>query len=33
MKKYINRSIFYAILAMVGGVFYTRISKFNTRII
>ncbi len=27
MKKYINRSIFYAILAMVGGVFYREFTK------
>ena len=27
MKKYINRSIFYALLAMVGGVFYREFTK------
>lgn len=27
MKKYINRSIIYAILAMVGGVFYREFTK------
>ena len=27
MKKYINRSIFYALLAMAGGVFYREFTK------
>lgn len=29
MKRYINTSLFYAILAMVGGVFYREFTKFN----
>lgn len=29
MKKYINISMIYAIVAMVGGVFYREFSKFN----
>lgn len=29
MKKYINYSIVYAILAMIGGVFYREFTKFN----
>ena len=29
MKRYINASLFYAILAMVGGVFYREFTKFN----
>lgn len=30
MKKYINISLFYAIAAMVGGVFYREFTKFNS---
>ena len=29
MKHYLNTSLFYAILAMVGGVFYREFTKFN----
>lgn len=29
MKKYLNISLFYAIAAMVGGVFYREFTKFN----
>lgn len=29
MKKYINLSLIYAILAMVGGVFYREFTKYN----
>ncbi len=29
MKKYINISLFYAIAAMAGGVFYREFTKFN----
>lgn len=29
MKKYLNYSLTYAILAMVGGVFYREFTKFN----
>lgn len=29
MKRYINLSLLYAVLAMVGGVFYREFTKFN----
>jgi len=29
MKRYINASLLYALLAMVGGVFYREFTKFN----
>ena len=29
MKRYMNASLLYAILAMVGGVFYREFTKFN----
>lgn len=29
MKRYINYSIVYAILAMIGGVFYREFTKMN----
>lgn len=29
MKRYVNVSLFYAIMAMVGGVFYREFSKLN----
>ena len=29
MKKYVNLTLVYAILAMVGGVFYREFTKFN----
>ena len=29
MKRYLNTSLVYAILAMVGGVFYREFTKFN----
>lgn len=29
MKRYINASLLYAVLAMVGGVFYREFTKFN----
>ena len=29
MKRYINLSLLYAILAMAGGVFYREFTKFN----
>ncbi|MEG2395538.1 MAG: DUF2871 domain-containing protein [Oscillospiraceae bacterium] len=29
MKKYVNFSLFYAIAAMIGGVFYREFTKFN----
>ena len=29
MKRYVNLSLLYAILAMVGGVFYREFTKFN----
>lgn len=29
LKRYINNSLLYAILAMVGGVFYREFTKFN----
>lgn len=29
MKRYINTAVFYAILAMAGGVFYREFTKFN----
>lgn len=29
MKHYLNTSLFYAILAMVGGVFYREFTRFN----
>ena len=29
MKRYINSALLYAILAMVGGVFYREFTKFN----
>ena len=29
MKRYVNASLLYAILAMVGGVFYREFTKFN----
>ncbi len=29
MKRYINTSLLYAVLAMVGGVFYREFTKFN----
>ena len=29
MKKYINISLYYAIAAMIGGVFYREFTKFN----
>lgn len=29
MKKYANSALVYAILAMVGGVFYREFTKFN----
>lgn len=29
MKRYINAALFYAILAMVGGVFYREFTKFH----
>ncbi|MEG2221104.1 MAG: DUF2871 domain-containing protein [Oscillospiraceae bacterium] len=29
MKKYLNLSLYYAIAAMVGGVFYREFTKFN----
>ena len=29
MKKYLNISLIYAILAMAGGVFYREFTKFN----
>ncbi len=29
MKRYINLSLLYAILAMIGGVFYREFTKFN----
>ena len=29
MKRYINTALLYAILAMVGGVFYREFTKFN----
>lgn len=30
MKRYMNASVLYAILAMVGGVFYREFTKFNS---
>lgn len=30
LKRYINASVLYAILAMVGGVFYREFTKFNS---
>ena len=30
MKKYINISIIYAVLAMVGGVFFREFTKYNS---
>lgn len=30
MKKYLNLSLLYAILAMIGGVFYREFTKFNS---
>ena len=29
MKRYINASLLYAVLAMAGGVFYREFTKFN----
>ena len=29
MKRYMNLALFYAVLAMVGGVFYREFTKFN----
>ena len=29
MKRYMNASLLYALLAMVGGVFYREFTKFN----
>ena len=29
LKRYINTSLLYAILAMIGGVFYREFTKFN----
>lgn len=29
MKKYVNLTLVYAILAMAGGVFYREFTKFN----
>lgn len=29
MKRYINYSIVYAVLAMIGGVFYRKFTKMN----
>ena len=29
MKRYMNTALFYAILAMAGGVFYREFTKFN----
>lgn len=29
MKRYINTALVYAILAMIGGVFYREFTKFN----
>lgn len=29
MKRYMNTALFYAILAMIGGVFYREFTKFN----
>ena len=29
MKSYLNKSLVYAILAMIGGVFYREFTKFN----
>ena len=29
MKRYINSALLYAVLAMVGGVFYREFTKFN----
>ena len=30
LKRYMNASVLYAILAMVGGVFYREFTKFNS---
>ncbi len=29
MKRYVNSALLYALLAMVGGVFYREFTKFN----
>ena len=29
MKKYVNLAFVYAIIAMIGGIFYRELTKFN----